>query len=221
MLEQLLTADVGLSNYRDCYKIQEAVHEACKSGRLGAGALLMTEHRPVLTLGKNADESFLLNASQGIDVVRTDRGGEVTAHMPGQMVVYPILPLGKYRLLARAYVELLQASVIELLNFFEIPAELSPDYPGVWVADEKICAVGVRIRERISMHGIALNVCNELDLFGKIVPCGISNRGVTSMSMQRGATLSVAEVWTVYKKILSKALRAEGVEATLDDVLGT
>jgi lipoyl(octanoyl) transferase len=182
------TLHLGTVSYSDGYQAQELYHKKVLAEEL-SGCIISLEHRNVLTLGKHADpEMILIDAktleADGIECVRTDRGGEVTAHMPGQLVVYPILPLVKLQIQARFYVNALMRAVIETLKIYGIESRCDAEHPGVWVGSNKICAVGVRIRERVSMHGIALNVNNSLKLFEQIIPCGIRNRGVTSMAQE-------------------------------------
>jgi len=179
---------LGTVSYQNGYEQQEFFHAQVVAETL-PGCILTLEHTPVLTLGKHADPSlvFISEAerhTQGIDLVQTDRGGEVTAHMPGQLVVYPILPLVALRIQPRAYVNILVRAVIDTLAVWGIESRCDADHPGVWVGMNKICAIGVRIRERVSMHGIALNANNSLHLFERIVPCGIRDRGVTSMALE-------------------------------------
>jgi lipoate-protein ligase B len=180
--------DLGTISYGEGYETQELYHKKVLEGEL-PGCIISLEHRSVLTLGKHADPDMILidaeaMEAQGIDCVRTDRGGEVTAHMPGQLVVYPILPLVKLQIQPRVYVNALMRAVIETLKLYGIESRCDAEHPGVWVGPNKICAVGVRIRERVSMHGIALNVNNSLELFERIIPCGIRDRGVTSMAQE-------------------------------------
>ena len=180
--------DVGPMAYSACLELQHKVHaEVLGESRLGV--ILTVEHESVITLGKNADHSYLLSgrdglAANGIDLVQTDRGGEVTAHEPGQLVVYPILRLADFHLSPRKYVALLEEAVVELLVGYGIVGHLDPEHPGVWVGTNKICAIGVRIKDRVSMHGIALNITNPMKIFQMIVPCGIVGRGVTSIGRE-------------------------------------
>lgn len=190
--------DLGRCPYRDAWDVQRAVHTQVVGSRHD-GAIILVEHPPVVTLGKNADPRFVLMAPEalaglGAEVVQIDRGGEVTAHMPGQLVMYPILRLGQFGLGPKTYVNGLERAVIETLGEYGISAAVSADYPGVWVGTRKICAVGIRIAERVSMHGIALNVDNDFELFQAIVPCGIQGRGVTSMSRELKSEVSMSEV---------------------------
>jgi lipoyl(octanoyl) transferase len=200
----------GTLSYAEAYRIQEDFHRQVKEGTL-SGAVLLLEHRPVLTLGKHADPNYVLidddqRLALGVDLVQTDRGGEVTAHMPGQLVMYPILPLMAFQLGVRQYIDGLQQAVIQTLAHFHVKARTDVEFPGVWIGSNKICAVGVRIRERVSMHGIALNVNNSLELFSSIVPCGIGHLGVTSLTHEVGQDVSVADVETVLCQRLSESL---------------
>lgn len=189
---------LGTLSYHEGYAAQEFYHGQVVK-KESEGCVLALEHRPVFTLGLHADPKLILiDAEQmlkdGIDCVKTDRGGEVTAHMPGQLVVYPILPLVALRIQPRAYVNILMRAVIDSLALWGIDSRCDAEYPGVWVGNNKICAVGVRIRERVSMHGIALNVNNSLQLFEQIVPCGIRERGVTSMARELGHVIDMSEL---------------------------
>ena len=176
--------NLGVRPYQQVWDLQRRLHELVLANPAQA-FLIFVEHEPVLTMGKNAaDANLLLSAeqykAQGIDLVAIDRGGEVTAHNPGQQVVYPILSVRQFDLTPKKYVTILEQCVIDTLETFGIAGQTDPTYPGVWVGDEKICAVGVRIKQRITQHGIALNRNNSLNIFEKIVPCGISDRLVTS-----------------------------------------
>lgn len=194
-------------DYRRCWELQQRLHG--RVVRDPAEAFVVTvEHPPVLTFGRHADKKFLLFGekqlrAEGVDLVDTDRGGEVTAHVPGQLVVYPILGIEAFRLTPRKYVCRLEQAAIDVLATYGVEATRDADHPGVWVGRAKICAIGVRIQQRVSLHGLALNVSNAFDLFDRIVPCGIQGRGVTSLSRVLGRDVAVAEV-------LPKLLQALG-----------
>lgn len=178
--------------------MQRRIHSSVVGGET-QGVIMTLQHINVLTLGKHAKEDFLLKgrdqlSRDGIDVIETDRGGEVTAHNPGQLVVYPILHQSIFNLSPRTYVYLLEQGVIDMLKTYGLNAVRDEHHPGVWLGQEKICALGVRIRQRVSMHGLALNICNDLELFNKIIPCGISERGVTSLEKSLRHEVSFAEV---------------------------
>lgn len=203
--------DIGIVHYSEALAIQKYFHSLCVQAEIG-GLILKVEHPPVITLGKNADQSNLLVSlveleKEGVEVCQTDRGGNITAHMPGQLVVYPILPLVLFRNSVRDFVCFLEKSVIELLQDAGIKAHTDSDNPGVWVGPKKIAAIGVRIKNRVSMHGIALNISNSLDLFEAIIPCGIRNKGVTSMSQEVGSSASAPSYWPKLLTIMTKNLR--------------
>lgn len=205
-----LRRHLGQIAYDDALALQYDVHKKVKSGEILA-AILTLEHPDTLTLGKHASRDNLLLdikqlESQGIALCQTDRGGEVTAHNPGQLVVYPILPIARLGLSPRKYVDILCSSVIEALGQFGIDAHQDQEFPGVWVGKQKICAVGVRISSRVSMHGIALNVNNSLSLFKAIIPCGISNRGVTNMQSLLSVPPELLKVREVLVRTLAKNL---------------
>jgi lipoate-protein ligase B len=179
---------LGRMRYGEALSRQEKSHaEIAASAH--AHVIFCVEHEPVLTMGKNSDAANLLfprefYERQGVEIFDTERGGQVTAHMPGQLVVYPILNMSALKLSIRDYVNILEESVIHTLAKYGVHAHRDLEHPGVWIGHEKICALGVRIKSRVSMHGLALNVNNDLSLFGKIIPCGIKFRSVTSLARQ-------------------------------------
>jgi lipoate-protein ligase B len=185
--------ELGTMRYRDAWAEQERVHADVVAG--GEEQLLLVEHPPVITLGRRPGLSKNILAAAdaleraGVEVVESDRGGDVTFHGPGQLVAYPIVRLADHRLSVGGYVRRLQEIVIATLNDLGVPSRLDPDAIGVWTCGTdaaacelaKICAIGVRIRRGVSMHGLALNVTTELRYFDLIVPCGLSGRAVTSL----------------------------------------
>ena len=189
--------DQGVVPYADALNLQRSIHESVIQDP-AKEQIILVQHPPTITLGNRGGRYHILDearlASLGAQVFETERGGEVTAHMPGQLVVYPILHLGSRGLSVRKYVCLLEGAVIEVLGQFGIQAQRHETYPGVWVGEQKICALGVRVSKRVSMHGIALNVSNDLDLFDTIVPCGIKNRGVCRMADHTAKIPEVADV---------------------------
>ena len=176
----LKEVNLGRMAYSEAYAIQKKYHECCVNGEID-GVILRVEHENVYTLGKNTAPQHLPVGMDGVGVIQTERGGQITAHMPGQLVVYPILRLDRFGLSPRRYVKLLERVTIDALRKFGIDSRVDPKYPGVWVRDSKIAAIGIRIKERATLHGISINVCNSFDLYSGIVPCGIFDRGVTSV----------------------------------------
>ena len=181
--------------YRDAWALQERAHAQVLDGV--EERALFVEHPPVITFGRRPGLQKNLIASdevlkfRGVEVVHSDRGGDVTFHGPGQLVVYPIVRLNDHRLSVGAFVRRLEDTVIAALREMGVHAQTSPDAIGVWVPDSsrqlsKICALGVRIRRGVSMHGIALNVTTDLSYFDLIVPCGLAGRSVTSVAQVLG-----------------------------------
>lgn len=205
--------DLGRRSYGDAYQHQLAVHQAVLEG--GPSTLLLVEHPPVITLGAGFHpENLVLTpeayASRGIEVVTTDRGGDVTLHAPGQLVAYPIFrlePLGKD---LHRYLRLLEETAIQTCAHFGVVAERNPVNTGAWVGNRKVCAIGIKIRRWVSLHGLALNCTTDLSLFGTIVPCGIrGDFGVTSLTQEVGSTVPVE----VVKPILVETLAQLATEA--------
>jgi lipoyl(octanoyl) transferase len=166
----------------------------------------LLEHPPVFTLGMAADRSHVL-APGDIPVVQTDRGGQVTYHGPGQLVVYPLLDLRRLGLNVRTLVTTLEQSVIELLRPLGILAQGRRDAPGVYVEGRKLASVGMRIRRGCSYHGLALNVDMDLSPFGRINPCGMTGLEVTQLAAL-GVPGSVQDVGQQLSPILAGLLRA-------------
>lgn len=214
--------DAGLMEYGEAWDLQRRLHG--RAVATGTDAyLMMVEHPPVITLGKNASERFLLSGESwlrrmGVGIYRSDRGGEATAHNPGQLVVYPLMPLPAFGIGARAYVENLESAVIQTLAAFGVPAGRDPVHPGVWVGNDKICAVGTRIKDRATMHGIALNLCNDLAIFNLIVPCGISGRGVTSLAQILGSEPDIHRVKAEFIKCFADLFKCEPRVVSVDEM---
>jgi lipoic acid synthetase len=178
---------LGRVPYAEADRLQRALHE-----RASDDYLLLLEHPHVYTLGTTADPGHVLvpPASVGAELVHVDRGGDVTYHGPGQLVGYPIVDLPEWRDGLRdvvAYVRLLEDVLIGALSGFGIEAHREPRFTGVWVGDAKIAAIGVKVARGRTRHGFALNVDPDLAMFDHIVPCGIRDRGVTSMAALLGA----------------------------------
>ncbi|WP_370327217.1 lipoyl(octanoyl) transferase LipB [Euzebya sp.] len=172
--------------------------------------LLLLTHPPTYTAGRHADvEANLTGRRPDIPVVRIDRGGDLTYHGPGQVVAYPILRLAQ-RGAAKAYVTALEQALIDVLGSYGVGADRRAGYPGVWVAradgpPDKIAAIGVRITRGVSKHGIALNVDPVMADFDGIVPCGITDGGVTSLAAQ-GVDVDVEDVRTRLGSALARSL---------------
>ncbi len=173
--------------------LQEEVHARVSSGEIGP-QLLLVEHPPTITFGRRDSTPQLLKrppeelAAMGFDLVHSDRGGQTTYHGPGQLVAYPIVRLADLGLSVSGYVHALERAIIETLEHYGIEGQMDPKAIGVWVGSPqaKIAAVGVRIKQGTSLHGLALNVKPDLRHFETIIPCGIVDRLVTSMGQMLG-----------------------------------
>ena len=190
--------DLGLIAYQPALTLQENLHRCRKDERIGDTALFL-EHTHVYTLGRRGDNSdILLNeaqiAARGIEIFQSNRGGQVTYHGPGQLVVYLIVNLYNAQRELRLFVETLEQSLISWLKNFGIQAGIDPAHPGVWVGEQKIAALGITVKEKVTMHGLALNITTDLSLFAGIIPCGIKDRGVTSLAQLIETPPSMASV---------------------------
>jgi lipoyl(octanoyl) transferase len=193
-MSEIAVARLGLIPYDEAFAWQQERAHAVRAGS-EPEVLGVLQHEPVYTLGMRARREHLLASEsvlrkRGAEIVQTDRGGDVTFHGPGQLVAYPILDLRARGLGPAEYVRLLEACVIDTLAAFGIEGQRIQGRPGVWVRDgaAKIAAIGVRIRDGVSMHGLALNVTTDLAWFDAIVPCGIADAAVTSIAAESRAT---------------------------------
>jgi lipoyl(octanoyl) transferase len=216
--------DLGLAPYREVWALQARTADEVLAG--APERVFLVEHPPVITLGRRpggqehilADQRAL--ARRGIEVVHSDRGGDVTFHGPGQLVVYPILHLGRRGWMAGTYVRRLQELMVAVLAEWGIAGRLEPGAVGIWVEEggraAKICALGVRIRRQVSLHGLALNVTTDLRAFDLINPCGLG-RPVSSLARLLGErTPAMAEVKAVVRREAER-LVAEQNRPALDD----
>ena len=193
-------------SYNSAWDIQKNYHQKVLTGK-EQDTLILVEHEPVYTLGKNANDNHLLqSASEEIKVYRIERGGDITFHGPGQIVVYPILDLNRYIKSVSWYMRTLEKIIIDTLSDFKIKAELKDGLTGVWVGDEKIGAQGVRISRWVTMHGLALNVNTDLRYFDGIIPCGIFDYGVTSMEKLTGRKQDINKVKNTIIKYFNNIL---------------
>lgn len=184
--------DLGRMPYSEAYAVQLAHHDRVLAARETDGPhahLLLVEHAPpVITISRRTDARHHLLASPamleraGVTVAETDRGGDITYHGPGQLVVYPIVDLNFHGLGLHDYMRLLEASVIDACAAFGLATVRDPTATGVWTSGgRKVCAMGVRVRRWVTLHGLAINVTTNLDHFRLIVPCGLAGREVTSL----------------------------------------
>jgi lipoate-protein ligase B len=208
--------DLDTMNYRDCWQLQEKAAEEVAEG--AEERVYLVEHPPVITFGRRADVSkaHLLADStvlkrQGVEVVESDRGGDITFHGPGQIVVYPIIKLANHGLSVGAYVHRLEQAMIDCLQVFGLKAHRDPGAVGTWVEYHgklaKVGAIGVRVKRGVTLHGLALNVDTDLAYFNLIVPCGLHGREVTSLRrLLRDACPSYEAVKTILSRCVVQAV---------------
>jgi len=206
----LVVEDWGLVPYAEALARQEALVERRWQGQVG-DTLVLTEHPPVFTLGTRPGAEAHLRWSEaersgrGVELFRLRRGGDVTAHGPGQIVGYPIVDLSGKRDLHR-FMRDLEEGLIRAVGCLGLAASRRPGLTGVWIGTRKVAAIGVAVRHWVSWHGFALNVNNDLGLFEGIVPCGISDATVTSLARELGREQDLAEVKALVVRELLEVL---------------
>lgn len=197
---------LGLLGYEEALDLQRKIHGEIASG-VGINTFLLLEHPSIYTAGKRTTDAE--RPIDGTPVTSVDRGGKITWHGPGQLIGYPIVKLAKPSELV-GFVRALEEGLIAVCKEFGITAQQITGRSGVWVCDErgdrKIAAIGIRVAQGISMHGFALNVNPDLEAFNRIIPCGISDAAVTSMTEELSRDISVSEVMPVVEKYLLKSL---------------
>jgi len=216
--------DLGLVPYKEAWDLQEelfAENIALKIGHRNGTSeekttdhLLFVEHPHVYTLGKSGSESNLLLDEQGLKdhqatYYKSNRGGDITYHGPGQLVGYPIFDLEHYFTDIHKYMRYLEEAVIQTLKVYGIHGERYAGFTGVWLEPEtdrarKICAMGVKASRWVTMHGIGFNINTDLSYFSHIVPCGIDDKAVTSMQHELGRPVSMEEVKALLKEKLAE-----------------
>lgn len=198
---------LGLRDYLETWSFQGRLQHLRSRGEI-PDTLLLLEHPPVFTIGRKGGREDIICAperlgQEGIKVYEVNRGGGITYHGPGQLVGYPIFDLNRHGRDVHKYVRLLEEVIIRTIGEFDIPGGRIEGLTGVWVSNEKIAAIGISVKNWVTMHGFALNVDPDLNHFSLINPCGITDRGVTSM-----------------RKVLKRAVRREEVTGALIENLG-
>jgi lipoate-protein ligase B len=189
---------LGRVEYTSCWRLQRELSDLRAEGRIG-DVLLLLEHPPTITLGRSAKQTHLLAspdqlARMGVAVHAIDRGGDVTYHGPGQLVGYPVFHLADHRRDLHWFLRQIEEALIRALAALGVSGRRFPPHTGVWVADEKIAAIGVKISRWVSTHGFALNVHPDIRHFDLIVPCGIREYGVTSLNGVTGRSFTLENV---------------------------
>lgn len=230
MKAQVEIKNLGLIDYLEAWKLQTKLFEELKNKKqlsdnqiVNENYLLVCQHPHVYTLGKSGDKNNLLIGKKrlqeiGAKFYKTDRGGDITYHGQGQLVVYPIFNLDSFNLEIQAYIDKLEQAVIETICEFGIVGTRLEGATGVWLLPDnerimrKICAIGVRISRRVSMHGLALNVNTDLSYFEQINPCGFLDKGVTSMQNELSQIIDTELITSLLVKKLSQILNFKIIE---------
>jgi len=214
----LLCADLGLADYSESLSLQKELVGRRLSGEI-SDTLLLLEHTPTITMGTSGGEDGLLVSPEiieraGIKIIKTDRGGDVTYHGPGQLVGYPIFDLREHGKDVHVFLRNLELMVIESLSDFGVIGETIPGLTGVWVGGEKICSIGLAVRRWISYHGFALNVETDFDHWSFIHPCGLVDRKVTSLGRLLGESPGMDRV---KESVVAKCGQVFGLKPVLAD----
>ena len=208
--EAVVACMLGRVEYAPARRLQQRLQQRLIQAKRAGGTrrvphlLLLVEHPPVYTLGKSGDETHLLLseealAARGATFHHVGRGGDITFHGPGQLVAYPLLDLDRFFRDLHRYLRTLEAAVIQTCAAYDLAGTRVDDRTGVWIGpdargpERKVCAMGVRCSRWVTMHGLALNLNTDLSFFDHIVPCGIADRGVTSLARERGRPVDEEE----------------------------
>ena len=216
---------VGIVEYLRAWEVQKALAQEVADG-VQPNTLMLLEHPPVYTIGRRGSRDHIMMndmelSELGISLYEIDRGGQATFHGPGQLVAYPVLNLREWGGPVK-YVRTLEQVIIQTLADFGIVAGLIEGLTGVWVGDKKIAAIGVKISRGVTYHGLALNVSTDLSSFDHIIPCGITDRGVTSMKSQLGGLVDIDTVayCMVYHFGSAMGLRMVETESSIEELTG-
>jgi lipoyl(octanoyl) transferase len=196
--KQLFYSDLGKVSYQKAWDLQKECLSARLSNKI-EDCLLLLEHPHTYTLGKTAHRENLIGNEEflkenSIQVFEIDRGGDITYHGPGQIVGYPIINLQNWKQDTHLYLRNLEEVIISVLKEYGIDSGRKPEYTGVWVEESKIAAIGIKISRWITMHGFAFNINTDLNLFNGIIPCGIKDKEVTSLSKILGREVDIQEI---------------------------
>lgn len=219
--------DLGLTDYAETYELQQQLVERRRAGQLDRDLFLLTEHTPVFTLGRRGGRQNLMVSEnfleeKNIPLVHIERGGDITYHAPGQLVLYPVFHLRRGGLSVGDYVELLEEVMLQLASRHGVTAVRDGRNHGVWVGGKKLGSVGIAIRHGVSFHGLALNISVALEPFSWVNPCGLAGVTMTSLSVETGGTVKLEEVKADVPDVLSRVFHSEVkkvVEAPLRDTV--
>lgn len=211
--------DLGVIQYADALALQEEAVARVTNG--GEEQLFLLEHYPVISFGRNGGEENLpfpqdFFKNQGITLIKTRRGGNITCHFPGQLVVYPIMRIEKQPGGLKNFFHTLEESVIRTLAHFGVQAERQEKRPGVWLGSRKICSIGIAVSHWITSHGLALNIGKDLTLFDLVTPCGLPGVTATSLHRETGdESISIDAVKAIFVEQFLTLFEREGHEVPL------
>lgn len=221
----LFFSDLGYHQYKKIWSYQQNIFNSIINLKLynkktilkkfiTPNYLLFAEHPHVYTMGKSFKNEHILSYQKKIDICKVDRGGSITYHGPGQLLVYPILDLDHFFNDISKYLRSLEEVVIQSLSYYGLIAHRSYGETGVWLdvnlpQARKICAIGIRISHWVTMHGFALNINNDIKYFQDIIPCGIKNKKITSLAKEIGHEISINEVKNIIKKNFCKIFKTK------------
>tara|TARA_Y100000817_G_scaffold260181_1_gene214298 strand:- start:1304 stop:1960 length:657 start_codon:yes stop_codon:yes gene_type:complete len=204
--------DLGIKPFDEVWSLQKILQLKRIKNQI-SDTLILVEHEPVYTFGKNVNRDHLLpNINKHIRVFNTERGGDITFHGPGQLVVYPIINLKNYRTSIFWYIRTLEEVIIECLKCYEIFATRIDGLTGVWVKNKKIAALGVKISRWVTMHGFSLNIYTDLKYYDGIIPCGIKDYGVTSIEKLSGKVHEMSLVKRLVRKKFDQCFSINSME---------
>jgi lipoyl(octanoyl) transferase len=233
----VVVCDLGRLDYRRAWTLQKRLQERLIGAKRRAPpelvphVLLLVEHPPVYTLGKSGDAGHLLATPavlerRGATFIEIDRGGDITFHGPGQIVGYPILDLDRFFTDVHRYLRLLEEAVIRTCADYGVSGGRSPGRTGAWIGpderglERKVCAMGIRCSRWVTMHGFALNVRTDLSYFSEIVPCGIADRGVTSLAKELGRDVDPEDVKPALVRHFAELFEADVVHPPRAEAAG-
>jgi lipoyl(octanoyl) transferase len=196
--KKLKYSDLGIIDYKEAWDLQKTIFELRSKQKID-DVLLLLEHPNTYTLGKTADGNNLVGNEEylqknRISVYDIDRGGDITYHGPGQIVGYPIIDLNNWGKDTHKYLRALEEIIIRTCGDYGLGAERVPKFTGVWIENRKIAAIGIKVTRWITMHGFAFNVNTDLSLYNGIIPCGITNKEVTSLNKELNTKVDLSEV---------------------------
>jgi lipoyl(octanoyl) transferase len=197
-IRKLVYCDLGLIDYKETWNLQKSIHQLRVENKI-YDILFLLEHPHTYTLGKTADKENLVGdekylSDNKISVYDIDRGGDITYHGPGQIVGYPIISLTNWQQDTHKYLRAIEEVIIKTCAEYGLYGSRVDKYTGVWIDDRKICAIGIKVSRWITMHGFAFNVNTDLKLFNGIIPCGISDKEVTSLNIELKNEIDLNEV---------------------------